>query len=296
MQGLVGDIFSCEYVSEDFVLVNNCGEVIKNDSFDSSRPDGRADYMIIYATEGNGYCMAKGEKVPFNAGDIILWRPNEPLVFSFTGASRHYWLHFTGLEVENIINFANIPKNGHCTVGNSKQLSTLFRNIVLELQFNRPSTPIMCIGYFMQLMATIQNLLQGDNASVEGIYKSKILPAIKEITGNYADNKPLSYYASLCNLSTPHFKALFTKTVHMSPTAYIVQLKLAHIKNLLLTTDLAISEIARQMGFNDQMYLSRFFKKHTGMTPTEFRKSDNSVTPPKKSKIDDNFTTNDNPM
>ncbi len=281
MQGLVGNIFSCEYVSEDFILVNNCGELVEKHSYDSSRPRGRNDYMIIYVTEGTGYCLAKGEKIPLNAGDIILWKPNEPLVFGFTGPSRHYWLHFTGIEIENIINYLKFPQNGHCTIGKSKQLSTLFRNIIFEIQLNRPSTPIMCIGYFMQIMATIQNLLLGDTASVESINESRILPAINYITRNYAANKPLSYYASLCNLSTSHFKALFTKMLNMSPTAYINQLKLAHIKDLLISTDLTIAEIANQMGFNDQLYFSRFFKKHIGITPTEFRNSLNNDNPPK---------------
>ncbi len=282
MQGLVGDIFSCEYVSEDFVLINNCGEVIEDDPFDSSRPNGRNDYMIIYVTEGSGYCLAKGEKVPLNAGDIILWKPNDPLVFGFTGPSKHYWIHFTGIEIENIVNCSGIPENGHCTIGNSKQLSALFRNIIFELQFNRPSTPIMCIGYFMQLMATIQNLLLGDTTTVESVNDSKILPAVNYMTRNYSLNKPLSFYASLCNLSTSHFKALFTKTLHMPPTAYINQLKLAHIKDLITNTDLTVADVAAQTGFNDPLYLSRFFKKHTGTTLSEFRKSFNNTTPPRK--------------
>lgn len=284
MQGLVGNLSSCEYVSEDFVLVNNCGEVIENNSFDSSRPGGRIDYMIIYLTEGTGYCLAKGEKIPLNAGDIILWRPNEPLVFGCTGPSKHYWIHFTGIEIENIINYSKIPENGHCTVGNSKELSTLFCNIIFELQFNRPSTHIMCIGYFMQIMATIQNLLLGDTTSIESINESKILPAVNYITRNYATSKPLSFYAALCNLSTSHFKVLFTKTLHMAPSAYINQLKLAHTKDLLANTDLTVAEVAAQAGFNDPLYFSRFFKKHTGTTPSEFRKSSNNATPRKNPK------------
>ena len=43
------------------------------------------------------------------------------------------------------------------------------------------------------------------------------------------------------------------------------------IKMLLGSTELSVQEIAYRLHFPDQSYLGRFFKKHTGVSPTEFR-------------------------
>lgn len=43
------------------------------------------------------------------------------------------------------------------------------------------------------------------------------------------------------------------------------------IKMLLKSTDLSVQEIAYRLHFPDQSYLGRFFKKHTGESPTEYR-------------------------
>ena len=46
---------------------------------------------------------------------------------------------------------------------------------------------------------------------------------------------------------------------------------IVEIKNLLQTTDLSVQEIAYRLHFPDQSYLGRFFRKHTGQSPTHFR-------------------------
>ena len=46
---------------------------------------------------------------------------------------------------------------------------------------------------------------------------------------------------------------------------------LLEIKVLLQSTDLSVSEIADWLRFPDQSYLGRYFKKHTGLSPTQYR-------------------------
>jgi len=46
---------------------------------------------------------------------------------------------------------------------------------------------------------------------------------------------------------------------------------LIEIQMLLRNTDLSVQEIAYQLHFPDQSYLGRFFRKHTGLSPTAYR-------------------------
>lgn len=49
------------------------------------------------------------------------------------------------------------------------------------------------------------------------------------------------------------------------------------VKRMLIRTEYDISEIAYKLGFNELSYFSRFFKRHTGMTPLGFRMSMNEM-------------------
>jgi AraC-like DNA-binding protein len=64
----------------------------------------------------------------------------------------------------------------------------------------------------------------------------------------------------------------------MSAKSFIDDCLLQEIKLLLLSTDLSIQELSDRLHFSDQSHLGRFFKRHTGLSPSVYRKSGN--TPP----------------
>ena len=64
----------------------------------------------------------------------------------------------------------------------------------------------------------------------------------------------------------------------MSPVNYLIELRLNRAKELLKYTPLPVNEIALSVGIANPYYFSRLFKKHTGTSPTEYRKESPSVT------------------
>ena len=59
----------------------------------------------------------------------------------------------------------------------------------------------------------------------------------------------------------------------ISPINYLIQLRIKEAKELLSTTNYSISQISESSGFSSQSYFSQVFKKETGMTPNEYRKT-----------------------
>jgi len=80
------------------------------------------------------------------------------------------------------------------------------------------------------------------------------------------------YYASLLNVTPNHLNKSVRTVTGKSAAKWIDETILLEAKYLLYQTTLSVSEIAMQVGHEDQSYFSRFFKKHEGITPIQYRK------------------------
>ena len=98
----------------------------------------------------------------------------------------------------------------------------------------------------------------------------KLKPAKQLLDEQYANNIAISDLAAVCGFSETHFRRLFQKTFHCSPTEYRLNKRLLHAKELLLSSELTINEIAVIVGFEDANYFSRIFKLHVGMSPSKY--------------------------
>ncbi len=79
------------------------------------------------------------------------------------------------------------------------------------------------------------------------------------------------YAEKLC--ITPYYLSKITgKTIGFSPKELIDRQIIMEMKRLLTTTDHPIKEIAARFHFDTMSYMARFFRRHTGCTPDEFRK------------------------
>ena len=58
----------------------------------------------------------------------------------------------------------------------------------------------------------------------------------------------------------------------MGASDYIRELKISEAKKLLITTEKSVSSVACEVGYDDDNYFIRIFKKMTGFTPSKFRK------------------------
>lgn len=77
--------------------------------------------------------------------------------------------------------------------------------------------------------------------------------------------------ARLAQLSTPQFLKLFKQVAGMTLVAYLNHVRLSNAVQLLRETDRSIADIASEVGFSDQSYFDKRFKRAFGQTPKEFR-------------------------
>jgi two-component system response regulator YesN len=84
-------------------------------------------------------------------------------------------------------------------------------------------------------------------------------------------NMALNGVAAQVSLSPCHFSAVFSQETGQTFKAYLTEIRIKKAKELLRTTTMKAFEISYQVGYNDPHYFSHVFRKHTGLTPIEFR-------------------------
>lgn len=111
----------------------------------------------------------------------------------------------------------------------------------------------------------------------EYIYNSLINRVIQYIKKNVENNLSLRDISSFVNVHPNYLSAAFKKEVGKTLTEYINEVRIESIKQYINYTNLSISEISFTFNFNHVTYFSRFFKKHTGLTPMEYRRQSSST-------------------
>ncbi len=83
-------------------------------------------------------------------------------------------------------------------------------------------------------------------------------------------------FDSICEkflIGKTHLKTIFKKRTNESVMAYFKQLKISEAKKLIREAHCNFSQIANKLGYESIHYFSRYFKKSTGMTPSEYATS-----------------------
>lgn len=237
-------------------------------------------YSILFITKGEGIIEYAGSRsVKLTPGSCFILKPGvwhryKPDLLC---GWEEYWVSFHGTYPE-IIMQNDILCNGnlHIELGHNHDLLWLFQLLIKTMANAEPGYHQLITGITLQILAVVSNAFKfrtaNKNSQERLITKAKFLMqnAIEEQLNikELAEALPMSY---------PQFRKAFRDSTGISPNQYHLQLRLDRAKELLLTSQLTINEIAFKTGFTSIFYFSRFFKKITGLAPKSYRSH-----PPKK--------------
>lgn len=98
-----------------------------------------------------------------------------------------------------------------------------------------------------------------------------IIKIKKYISENFNKDISLQDAANYLNLSSGYFSRFFSGEMGETFTDYIIKLRIEHAKELIKASNFKIYEIAEMVGYENQHYFSRIFKKVTGLTPQQYK-------------------------
>lgn len=102
-------------------------------------------------------------------------------------------------------------------------------------------------------------------------YSAEVLQSLSYIQDNYSKKISLASVADHVGLSSGYLCRIFKDETGVSINSYINNLRMTRAGELLADKNSYIKEVAISVGFEDQLYFSRLFKRYYGVTPSEYR-------------------------
>jgi len=258
--------------TERDIIVNCCGLENLDKPFETVRHKGRKDFFVLYLASGILEVLTdEGMKIII-PGQMITYFPHTPCVYNNERKEsvKYYWAHFTGAKAQELVEKCGLMDRGIIDIRDLEIITEEFRNLFQE--FSKRDE------YFAFLSASLLTaiLVKTDRSRLEikkANTKRNLQHAISYIHTAYRnENISVEYLASLEHLSPNRFRAIFKENMGLSPKEYILTNKMNLAKQLLYQTDLSIKEISVEIGYDDQLYFSRIFRKRTGYTPSEYKR------------------------
>jgi AraC-like DNA-binding protein len=240
-------------------------------------PTGRSlsEYQIIYITKGSGTLETIDGKYPINGGTIILikpglwhrYKPNPK-----TGWTEHY-IGFEGDIADRL--FANPilnSKTPFIQCGLKENLIDCYYQIFELAIKEKPGFQMISSGIVIRLMGSLVSYIKNKD------FKNKPLEKVIDeakfiIRDNLNQDLNFKEIAATLNLGYSYFRKMFKKHTGVSPGHYHLHLRLMKARELLLSTDLPIKQVAYETGFESIHYFSRLFKSKMGIPPSEVKKT-----------------------
>lgn len=256
------------------------------------------NYEIIIINKGTVYIQQDEEKYELQEGDLLLLEPgrtHKGYAFSNKGTS-FYWMHFNCddfseiISHEHIISKIAISKNNHYFNGlnnnisiptyakkiNLDKITVLFHQL-LHLSQTRyyTSQGVNYIITSLLIEITDQIISNFNIVEKDSVYDDKLPKILEWIRIHMTQNISLKDVAYEFNFSKEYLARYFKKEMGMSMQEYINNMRISYGKQLLCNSDKNIKEIAYMLGFVDEKYFFKLFKKYEKLTPKQFRKTYN---------------------
>ncbi|HOJ11327.1 MAG TPA: response regulator [Clostridiales bacterium] len=119
------------------------------------------------------------------------------------------------------------------------------------------------------LIECVDNALNKNNEC----YKHDIDKIIKYTRNCYMKDINLKTVSSTFSINPSYLSRVFSESTGVSFTNYLNELRMLNAKELLKNTDFSVKTVSKRVGYNNEKYFIRIFKKVEGITPQEYRTS-----------------------
>lgn len=239
-------------------------------------PGVRDHYCIHHILSGSGYYTTGGVSRRLTAGDTFILYPGVELQYQADGKEpwEYAWAGFMGADAASIIRNTGFGKETPYILKGKIPENKIREGLerIYRKKGNTYEAAVAMTGELYSLLALFMHY--SDRGEQEkDVQLTYVEKAQSYIGTNYSYPITVEDVAAYVGISRSHLFRAFQSYMGKSPKEYLTEYRTQQACHLLKETDLSVSAIAYSVGFANNLYFSKAFKKQKGIGPSEYRKT-----------------------
>lgn len=238
-------------------------------------------YLIHVVLDGEGTFETLGERHRLGAGDAFVIFPDILVKYEadLSNPWQYMWVAFSGGIAETtLLDIGIMPDRAVIRSGSLQTLKKLFRNARGSLESEGPAAlgNMEASGWLRLILHELaRSSVTGANKRTETAHPRsyrQVDQAIRLLSLQYGQQLSIESLAHQLGYHRAHLNKLFKEATGLSPMQFLLKVRMKKAEEL-LEGDLTIAQIATSVGYNDPLFFTKQFRKWSGSTPTDFRRS-----------------------
>lgn len=239
------------------------------------------DYELEYYVRSDGGVEIDGRYVPMRAGDVNIRKPGQQvqgimpyvcynICFDVSGHAQRTAPYYFGSKEQAQPQYKNpildaLPERINCPAGSG--IEALFMRACRLRNEDGPAHILHRNMLLMQILSLLTDMVLPQTQRVS----LKIQRAADEIERRFDEEIRIDELITQSGMSKATFHRRFRAEMGCTPLELMTRMRMERAKELLIRTDETVANIAQLCGYTDNVYFTRIFRKHCGMTPSRFR-------------------------
>ncbi len=231
-------------------------------------------FVFEYVESGRGYLEIEGRRWSPGPGDVYIAPGRRAHAYGSSAAEPwvKYWLNLSGPLVEGLLRIYRLEQRFHFP--GAAEAGAVIKETVEALRRNgdRDGTELASDG-FIRLVRTLArhpDSLPDENAPHRPEAEAMRKFLLTRLRGEIPSTTELG---RRINRSAVQAGRIFKQSFGMPPHRFLLDQKLIAARELLSRSQHSVKEVASWLGFEDEFYFSRIFKRKTGLAPSDWRNS-----------------------
>ncbi len=233
-------------------------------------------HELILCLKGYGWVQVAGKRHEVGPGSLLWVNCHHPHLY---GAAKKnpwelYWLRVEGRSLDRIAELLQVRSQPVLSGINEAATAQEFERAFQSMSGTRPSDAALVNAAVAAIIGLAFHVRLSEPGLMQPEFPAAVLKALERMRLYFHLPMRVIELAQLSGMSESHFSRQFKAAIGTSPIDWLRRERINQAKRRLIESDDPVKEIARQVGYHDQFFFSKDFKKMTKLTPTQFREQE----------------------
>ena len=263
-------------IRKNDLYVNTFKHHLEEHSF-IEKPHRHNFYLLVLFTDGSGIHEIDFDKFSIKPGSLFVLQPGQIHNWNLSNdiegyivfySQEIYNLHFGNRKIEEYPFYRSVRTNPEIVL-DIKELNSVLP--YFELMMNKQADSSILLNLLDCIHIEMARKYTTENSHITHSYNHRIQQFESILEEYYKTEKSPSFYASEMNITLKHLNRICKDILGKTVTELITNRIILETKRLLINPKKSINQVADELGFENYSYFTKLFKKHTEVTPSEFR-------------------------